>query len=171
MNAVLGGGPTGRLFTHLREEKGYTYGAYSNISAGQFRGSWTASTDVRTEVTEPALRDLVAEITRMRNEPVPTKEFEDRKRGMVASFALSLESPAAVLNNHVTRWLYKLPADYWDKYPGSRHGRHRGRRPGRGEEVPRSRRACRSSPSAIRRRSRRSSRSSARSRRLTPMGR
>ena len=53
----------------------------------------------------------------MRNEPVPVKEFEDRKRGMVASFALSLESPAAVLNNHVTRWLYKLPADYWDKYP------------------------------------------------------
>ena len=117
MNAVLGGGPTGRLFTHLREEKGYTYGAYSNISASQFRGSWTASTDVRTEVTEPALRDLVAEITRMRNEPVPTKEFEDRKRGMVASFALSLESPTAVLNNHVTRWLYKLPADYWDKFP------------------------------------------------------
>ena len=106
MNEVVGGGPTGRLFTHLREEKGYTYGAYSNISAGPFRGSWTASTDVRTEVTRAALRDLVAEITRMRNEPVPTKEFEDRKRGMVASFALSLESPDAVLNNHVTRWLY-----------------------------------------------------------------
>ena len=117
MNEVIGGGPTGRLFTHLREEKGYTYGAYSNISASQFRGNWIASTDVRTEVTQDALRDLVAEITRMRNEPVPTKEFEDRKRGMVARFALSLESPAAVLNNHVTRWLYKLPADYWDKYP------------------------------------------------------
>ena len=61
----------------------------------------------------------MAEITRMRNEPVPAKEFEDRKRGMVASFALSLESPAAVLNNHVTRWLYKLPADYWDKSPSA----------------------------------------------------
>jgi zinc protease len=116
-NAVLGGGPTGRLFTHLREEKGYTYGAYSGAGGSQYRGTWTASLDVRTEVTEPALRDLVAEITRMRNEPVPTKELEDRKRGMVASFALSLESPAAVLNNYVTRWLYKLPADYWDRYP------------------------------------------------------
>jgi predicted Zn-dependent peptidase len=117
-NNVLGGGPTGRLFTHLREEKGYTYGAYSTVGgSSQYRGNWTASLDVRTEVTEPALRDLVAEITRMRDEPVPAKEFEDRKRGMVASFALSLESPAAVLNNHVTRWLYKLPADYWDKYP------------------------------------------------------
>lgn len=117
MNAIIGGGPTGRLFTHLREEKGYTYGAYSSISSSQFRGNWIASTDVRTEVTEAALRDLVAEITRMRDEAVPAKEFEDRKRGMVGSFALLLESPAAVLNNHVTRWLYKLPADYWDKYP------------------------------------------------------
>ena len=117
MDAVIGGGPTGRLFVHLREEKGYTYGAYSQINAGYYRGAWLASTDVRTEVTGPALRDLMAEITRMRNEPVPAKEFEDRKRGIVASFALSLESPAAVLNSHVTRWLYKLPVDYWDKLP------------------------------------------------------
>jgi zinc protease len=117
MNDVIGGGPTGRLFTHLREEKGYTYGAYSNLLAPQYRGAWRASLDVRTEVTEPALRDLMAEIARMRDEPVPDKEFQDRKRGVVAAFALSLESPTAVLNNHITRWLYKLPADYWDKLP------------------------------------------------------
>ena len=117
MNAVIGGGPTGRLFIHLREQKGYTYGAYSNVSAAQYRGTWLATTDVRSDVTEAALRDLMAEVTRMRDEPIPEKEFQDRKRGMVASFALSLESPAAVLNNHVTRWLYRLPTDYWDKYP------------------------------------------------------
>ena len=58
----------------------------------------------------------MAEIARMRDELVPEKEFEDRKRGMVASFALSLESPSAVLGNHITRWLYNLPVDYWDKY-------------------------------------------------------
>ncbi|HEX5215927.1 MAG TPA: pitrilysin family protein [Vicinamibacterales bacterium] len=117
MDKVIGGGPTGRLFVHLREEKGYTYGAYSQMSTGQYRGSWLASTDVRTEVTEPALKDLMAEIARMRDEPVPTKEFEDAKRSLVASFALSLESPTAVLSNHVSRWLYKLPVDYWDKLP------------------------------------------------------
>ncbi len=57
------------------------------------------------------------QIARMRDEAVPEKEFQDKKRGMIASFALSLESPQAVLSNHITRWLYKLPADYWDKYP------------------------------------------------------
>ena len=53
----------------------------------------------------------------MRDEPVPEKEFQDKKRGMVASFALSLENPQSVINNHITRWIYKLPADYWDRYP------------------------------------------------------
>jgi predicted Zn-dependent peptidase len=117
MNQVLGGGPTGRLFLILREEKGYTYGAYSGLSAGRFRGNWSASTEVRTDVTEAAFRDLMIQIARMRDEAVPEQEFQDKKRGMVASFALSLESPQAVLQNHITRWLYKLPADYFDRYP------------------------------------------------------
>jgi zinc protease len=117
MNQVLGGGPTGRLFIVLREEKGYTYGAYSGLSAPRFRGNWSANTEVRTDVTEAAFRDLMIQIARMRDESVPDKEFQDKKRGMVASFALSLESPQAVLSNHITRWLYKLPADYWDRYP------------------------------------------------------
>jgi predicted Zn-dependent peptidase len=117
MNAVIGQGPTGRLFTHLREEKGYTYGAYSNVSQTPFRGTWLATTDVRTEVTEPALKDLLAEITRMRDEAVPQKEFDDQRRGIIAQFALSLEQPTTVLNQHVTRWVYGLPVDYWDKVP------------------------------------------------------
>jgi zinc protease len=117
MNSVIGGGPTGRLFVILREEKGYTYGASSGISAGRFRGAWSASTDVRTEVTDDALRDLLAEIARLRNQPVPAAELQDKKRGAIASFARSLESPQTVLGNHITRWTYKLPADYWDRYP------------------------------------------------------
>jgi zinc protease len=117
MNQVVGGGPTGRLFVHLREEKGYTYGAYSGMTAGRYRGTWNASTDVRSEVTEPALRDLMGELVAIRDTVVPAQELKDRKRSIVASFALSLENPAQVLNYYVTRFIYKLPADYWDKYP------------------------------------------------------
>ena len=117
MNQIIGGGPTGRLFIILREEKGYTYGAYSNVSAQLYRGTWSAATNVRTEVTDPALRDLMAEIARMRDERVPAEDFEAAKRNMVASFALGLESPGQVLNYHVNRWRYKLPANYWDTQP------------------------------------------------------
>jgi zinc protease len=117
MNKVIGGGPTGRLFLTLREEKGYTYGAYSNLVAGQWRGAWQASSEVRSEVTEAALRDLLAEVARLRDEPIAEKEFRDQKRAMVGSFALSLESPQQMIGYYVTSWRYKLPADYWDKYP------------------------------------------------------
>jgi zinc protease len=117
MNKIIGGGPTGRLFIHLREEKGYTYGAASSLSAPIFRGDWSASTSVRSEVTEPALRDLLAEIADLRDRPVSDQELSDAKRSLIASFALSLESPSQLLNYHVTRWRYKLAADDWDRYP------------------------------------------------------
>jgi zinc protease len=115
-NRVLGG-TMGRLFRHLREEKGYTYGIGSGFSASDTRGQWSATTNVRTDVTEPALNDLLAEIALMRDTPVPEKELMDAKRAIVASFALSLENPAQVLGYYVQNWLYGLPADYWDTYP------------------------------------------------------
>jgi zinc protease len=115
MNQILGGS-NGRLYRELRERKGYTYGVYSNMRVLRYRGDWRAQMDVRTEVTEASLRDLLAEVSRMRDEPVPTEEFRDAQRSLTASFALSLENPAALLNLYIVRQLYKFPVDYWDKY-------------------------------------------------------
>lgn len=115
-NRIIGG-PSARLFEHLREQKGYTYGAGSNFNAGRYRGFWSASTDVRTEVTDPALTDLLDEIRQMRETPVPAEELGNMKRAIVASFARSLENPAAILNNYIESYIYKLPPDYWDQYP------------------------------------------------------
>jgi zinc protease len=116
VNRVLGG-TMGRLFRHLREEKGYTYGVGSFFSASEHRGQWLANTSVRTEVTEAALTDLLADIEVMRTTPVPEQELKDHKRAVVASFALSLESPEQLLGYYVQSWMYGLPADYWDTYP------------------------------------------------------
>jgi zinc protease len=115
MNTILGGS-NGRLFRELRESKGYTYGVYSVVRALRYRGDWRASMDVRTEVTEPALRDLLAELARMRDQPVPDDEFKDAQRSLTASFALSLENPADLLNLYIVRRLYNYPIDYWDRY-------------------------------------------------------
>ncbi len=116
VNRVLGG-TMGRLFRHLREEKGYTYGIGSGFSATFYRGTWTSNTNVRTDVTEPALNDLLAEIADLRETPVPEKELADSKRAIVGSFALALESPQRVLGYYIENWEYGLPADYWDTYP------------------------------------------------------
>jgi zinc protease len=115
MNTVLGG-QNGRLFRVLREEKGYTYGASSGLYALRYRGDWRAEMDVRTEVTEASLRDLLAELGKMRDQPVPAAELADAQRSMTASFALSLENPSEVLNLYVLRQMYGYPPDHWDRY-------------------------------------------------------
>jgi len=117
LNQVLGGGGAGRLFKNLREEKGYTYGAYSSFSARKFPGPWNASAEVRTEVTDGALAEFIKELQRMRDQPVTEQELDDAKRAIVASFALSLENPDDLLNYALTRKIYDLPEDYWDSYP------------------------------------------------------
>jgi zinc protease len=117
MNQILGGGPAARLFLNLREDKGYTYGAYSNFGGSKFRGTVVSSSEVRTDVTEGAMKEFFYELKRIREEPVSVKELEDAKRALVGSFALSLEQPNSLLQNIVTQKLYDLPADYWDTYP------------------------------------------------------
>jgi zinc protease len=114
---ILGGGPAARLFLNLREDKGYTYGAYSNFGGTKFRGTWVSSSEVRTDVTEGAMREFMFELKRLRDEKVSAEELDNAKRAIVGSFALSLEQPQALLQNIVTQKLYDLPADYWDTYP------------------------------------------------------
>ena len=114
---ILGGGPAARLFLNLREDKGYTYGAYSNFGGSRFRGTWASSSEVRTDVTEGAMKEFMFELKRLRNEKVSAEELENAKRAIVGSFALSLEQPQSLLQNIITQKLYDLPADYWDTYP------------------------------------------------------
>jgi predicted Zn-dependent peptidase len=70
-----------------------------------------------SDAIDKAVGEILNEVKRARTEPIPDREFVDRKRSLVANFALSLETPSAILNNYVTSRRYTLPADYWDKYP------------------------------------------------------
>jgi zinc protease len=117
MNEVLGAGSASRLFLNLREEKGYTYGVYSNLIARKYAGPWAAGGDLRTEVTDGAMTEFLRELNRIRDERVPEEELDAARRSVVARFALSLESPQQLIGYAITRKDYKFPADYWDKYP------------------------------------------------------
>ncbi|HEX8709456.1 MAG TPA: pitrilysin family protein [Pyrinomonadaceae bacterium] len=117
MNQILGGGPAARLFLNLREDKGYTYGAYSNFGGSKFRGTVVSSSEVRTDVTEGAMKEFMYELKRIRDEKVTPLELENARRAIIGNFALSLEQPQSLLQNIVTQKLYDMPADYWDTYP------------------------------------------------------
>ncbi len=117
MNRVVGGGASARLFLNLREKHGYTYGAYSSFTSDIYPGVWRANTEVRNAVTDGSLHELMEEFKRIRTEPVPEPELDEARRAIVASFALSLEQPSTLLNFWMTANYYRLPQDYWDRYP------------------------------------------------------
>jgi zinc protease len=116
MNRVLGGAASSRLFLNLREEKGYTYGAYSYFNSDIYPGVWQAETEVRNAVTGGSMHELMLELKRIQADPVPATELGEAERSIIASFALSLESPQQVLNDWLAAHYFGLPDDYWDNY-------------------------------------------------------
>lgn len=115
-NKILGGGADSRLFAILREEKSWTYGAGSGLSRRRDTGHFSASTDVRTAVTDSALTELLHQLRRMRTESVADSELVAAKGYLVGSFPLSIETPQQVAGQVSTVKLLGLPDDYLRTY-------------------------------------------------------
>ncbi len=112
MNMVLGGGASSRLFMNLREEKGYTYGAYSSLEARRLAGLFESAAEVRTAVTGDSLKEFFYELERIRTTPVPDEELNDAKNYLTGSFPLRMETQEGLTNQIVSQQLFHLPDDY-----------------------------------------------------------
>ena len=116
MNTILGSGFSGRLFKNLREDKAYTYGAYSSLDADKLAGTFSANASVRNEVTDSAITQFMIELNKIRNEPVSSSELELAKSFIAGGFARSLESPQTVASFALNKMMYNLPDDYYETY-------------------------------------------------------
>lgn len=117
MNSILGaGGFSGRLLQNLREDKGYTYGAYSNISTDRLVSRFMARAEVRNEVTDSTVTEILNEMQRMIYEPVEERSLQLIKNFMTGNFARSLESPRTMANFALNIERYGLPEDYYATY-------------------------------------------------------
>lgn len=74
LSTLFGGTFTSRLNHNLREEKGYTYGAGSRFTLDPITGTFTASSDVRADVTGPALKEFLSEINKIRGGDITDAE-------------------------------------------------------------------------------------------------
>lgn len=115
-NQILGGAAHSRLFLNIREQKGYTYGAYSSVSAHRQPGPFSAEAGVRTEVTAPSLEEFLYELNRIRDVKVSDKELKDAKTYLVGSFQLGLETQAGLAQRLLELKLYDLPDNYLETY-------------------------------------------------------
>ncbi|NRA93435.1 MAG: insulinase family protein, partial [Psychroserpens sp.] len=116
-NSIVGGGGDGYLFKNLREDKGYTYGAYSRLSANRYgAGSYTATAKVRNMVTDSAVVEAMKEINRIRTERVDDQTLSDNKAKYVGNFIMGLENPQTIARYALNIRLNDLPEDFYTTY-------------------------------------------------------
>jgi zinc protease len=115
-NQILGGSANSRLFLNIREQKGYTYGAYSQFAPHIEPGFFAAGAEVRTPVTAPSLKEFLYELDRIRTTPVSSSELTNAKSYLVGTFQSSFETQANITQKLLEQHIYNLPADYLQTY-------------------------------------------------------
>lgn len=117
LNHILGGnGFQARLMQNLREDKAYTYGAYSSISPDEVVGAFSANASVRNAVTDSAVTEILYEMKRIVDEPVADSTLQTVKNILTGSFSRSLERPQTIANFAYNIEKYKLPKNYYETY-------------------------------------------------------
>jgi zinc protease len=116
MHTVIGANASSRLFMNLREEKGYTYGAYSSLDARRTAGTFRATAEVRTPVTKESLKEFFYELNRIRTEPVSEKEIADAKSYLTGVFPIRLETQEGLIDQLVQIKMFGLPDNYLEIY-------------------------------------------------------
>jgi zinc protease len=116
MSALLGGVFGSRLNLRLREELGDTYGAHASFDARRSAGPFTARAAVQTEVTVPAIRELLGQLDRMRDQAPEDDELREVKDFLIGVFPLRFETTGGVTAAIEPLAVYDLPTDYWQDY-------------------------------------------------------
>lgn len=116
MSAILGGLFNSRLNRKLREEKGYTYGAGAGFDLRRGPGPFAVRAAVNTDVTVPAIIDILAELEAMCGAPPTRDELHAARDYLVGVFPLRFETPPAVVGAIAGMIIHGLPMDELDRY-------------------------------------------------------
>jgi len=115
-STIIGGGFSSRINQNLREEKGYTYGAYASARSYRKGGAIVGGADVRNEVTGAALKEYVSEYTRFGKDLVPEDEMAMNKRYVAGSYLISTQLQGSVAATLASNWLVGLPPEFLGEY-------------------------------------------------------
>lgn len=117
MNYILGGGGfSSRLVERIREQKGWAYDVSSQFAPGLERGSFQVALQTKNDTAGPAVREVVRELQRIREQGVTDQELADAKAYLIGSFPLRLDTNAKLAGLISVVEYYKLGMDYADRY-------------------------------------------------------
>ena len=100
LNAVLGDGMSSRLFQSVREELGLAYDISSGLVDYADAGALEISAGVDPDALDDALKAIIVELVRLRDEPIPADELERAKRYLSGGLELRMDE-----TRHVASWI------------------------------------------------------------------
>jgi zinc protease len=113
MNGVLGGSFTARINMNLREAKGWSYGARTQLASARGQRMFIVNAPVQTDRTGDSLRELMNELQSIKMERQITQEEMDLViAGLARALPGTFETSQAVLNSIVSSARYGRPLDY-----------------------------------------------------------
>jgi zinc protease len=115
LNAILGGKFTSRLNLNLRERHGFTYGVTSRFVDRRGPGPFVIAAAVANDVAGAAAREALAEVERLRSEPVGETELAETRDYMLGVFPYTLQTHADVLGRLAELTLWGLPDDHYER--------------------------------------------------------
>ncbi|HYK35969.1 pitrilysin family protein [Alloacidobacterium sp.] len=116
-NTMLGGLFSSRINMNLREQHGYTYGAFSRFQFWRGSGPFFAGASVRADVTGPAVQQLFYELDRIRTNPLTPEELKMSKDYLMRSLPGDFETVEETTGRMSEIFTYQLPLDYYRAYP------------------------------------------------------
>ncbi len=116
LNHVFGGAVSSRLNANLREKHGYTYGAFSGLDLRPGAGTFQMSSEVRTNATDSALVEALAEYRRLVSETVPAPELQGLVNNLVSGFPNAVQSVQGLTGRLQNLIIWGLPMDFYTTY-------------------------------------------------------
>jgi len=115
-NTLLGGYFSSRITANIREDKGYTYSPYSTLSTRYKDAYWAQIAAVTTNVTGPALQEIMNEIDNLQENPPPVEELDGVKNYSAGVFVLQNSTRGGIINVLNRLDLQELPDTYLTDY-------------------------------------------------------
>jgi len=117
MNQVLGGLFSSRINMNLREQHGFSYGAFASLYENTKEGPIQVGSQVRTDVTGPAVGEIMKEVKGMLEKPVSEEELRLAKESISRSLPAYFQTTQSTVATIGDLYLFDLPPDYYQELP------------------------------------------------------
>ncbi len=117
MNLVLGGLFSSRLNMNLREDKGWTYGAFSFIQDRRGPSPWAAGSNIQADAIGGAVAETMKEIRGMLAAPMTEAELAAAKESYVRGLPALFQSTDGTAGTIAGLFLYEQSPEYYRELP------------------------------------------------------